>query len=198
MRNTFLQTVATWPAIGGRFMPFSTLRLFVVTAGMATLVFAIAAPASAQEHYGQKHHAYTHYAHAHYRHYARHDEGRQIVVHAQEPVPARGGPWGQRAASWPEPARRYSPSFSAPAASWAGSSGEFLAAYRRSSAAPAKFSLQRPATAARSLRRSMRPAQSPPRPSRWSAALLEGRVIRLYLCTVGGRARVHLLGPVFS
>ena len=90
MRNTFLQTVATWPAIGGRFMPFSTLGLFVVTAGMATLVFAIAAPASAQEHYGQKHHAYTHYAHAHYRHYSRHDEGRQIVVHAQEPARSRG------------------------------------------------------------------------------------------------------------
>lgn len=90
MRNTLFQTVATWPAIGGRFMPFSTLGLSVATVGMATLAFAIAAPASAQERYGQKHYTHTHYAHAHHRHYARHDEGRQIVVHAQEPARSWG------------------------------------------------------------------------------------------------------------
>ena len=35
-------------------MPFSTLGLSVATVGMATLAFAIAAPASAQEHYAPK------------------------------------------------------------------------------------------------------------------------------------------------
>jgi len=53
---------------------------------MATLAFAIAAPASAQERYTQKHYAHTHYAHAHYRHYARYGESRQIIVHPQETV----------------------------------------------------------------------------------------------------------------
>jgi len=62
-------------------MPFSTLLLSVATVGTATLAFAIATPASAQERYAHKH-----YAHARYRHYAHHREGRQIVVHAQEPV----------------------------------------------------------------------------------------------------------------
>ena len=59
-------------------MPFSTLLLSVSTLGTTTLAFAIATPASAQEHYAHKH-----YAHARYRH---HYESRQIVVHAQEPV----------------------------------------------------------------------------------------------------------------
>jgi hypothetical protein len=62
-------------------MPFSNLLLSVAAVGTTTLAFAIAAPASAQQHY-----AYKHYAHARYRHYAHHHEGRQIVVHAQEPV----------------------------------------------------------------------------------------------------------------
>ena len=61
-------------------MPFSTLLLSGATIGMTTLAFAIATPASAQEHYAHKHYAHTHYAHY------RHHEGRQIVVHAQEPV----------------------------------------------------------------------------------------------------------------
>jgi hypothetical protein len=65
-------------------MPFSTLYLSVATVGMTTAAFAIATPASAQEQYAHKHYAHTHYAH--YRHYAHHREGRQIVVHAQEPV----------------------------------------------------------------------------------------------------------------
>ena len=60
-------------------MPFSNLLLSVATVGATTLAFAIATPASAQEHYAHKH-----YAHARYRHH--YHEGRQIVVHAQEPV----------------------------------------------------------------------------------------------------------------
>jgi hypothetical protein len=63
-------------------MPFSTLLLSGATAGMTTLAFAIATPASAQQHYAHQHYAHTHYAH--YRHHAH--EGRYIVVHAQEPV----------------------------------------------------------------------------------------------------------------
>jgi hypothetical protein len=72
-------------------MPFSTLLLSVATVGTATLAFAIATPASAQERYAHKH-----YAHARYRHYAHHREGRQIVVHAQEPAPvqSQGYAWG--------------------------------------------------------------------------------------------------------
>jgi hypothetical protein len=65
-------------------MPFSTLLLSVATVGMTTLAFAVATPASAQGQYTHKHYAHTHYAH--YRHYAHRHEGRQIVVHAQEPV----------------------------------------------------------------------------------------------------------------
>ena len=60
-------------------MSFSNLLLSVATVGATTLAFAIATPASAQEHYAHKH-----YAHARYRHH--YHEGRQIVVHAQEPV----------------------------------------------------------------------------------------------------------------
>ena len=60
-------------------MPFSTLGLSVATVGAATLAFAIAAPASAQEHY-----AHTHYHH--YHHYAHYGEGRQIIIHSQAPV----------------------------------------------------------------------------------------------------------------
>ena len=67
-------------------MPFSTLLLSGATAGMTTLALAIATPASAQQNYAHKHYAHTHYAHARYRHYAHYHEGRQIVVHAQEPV----------------------------------------------------------------------------------------------------------------
>jgi hypothetical protein len=63
-------------------MPFNTLGLSVATVGMATLAFAIAAPASAQERY-------THYARAHYRHHAHYGEGRQIIVHSQAPVVAQ-------------------------------------------------------------------------------------------------------------
>jgi hypothetical protein len=72
-------------------MPFSTLLLSVATVGTATLAFAIATPASAQERYAHKH-----YAHGRYRHYAHHHEGRQIVVHAQEPAPvqSQGYAWG--------------------------------------------------------------------------------------------------------
>ena len=62
-------------------MPFSNLLLSVAAVGTTTLAFAVAAPASAQEHYAHKH-----YPHARYRHYAHHHEGRQIVIHAQEPV----------------------------------------------------------------------------------------------------------------
>ncbi|MGA8444012.1 MAG: hypothetical protein WB766_02305, partial [Roseiarcus sp.] len=81
-------------------MPFSTLLLSVATVGTTTLAFAIATPASAQEHYAHKHYAHTHYAHARYRHYAHYHEGRQIVVHAQEPapVPSQGYAWGPVAA----------------------------------------------------------------------------------------------------
>jgi hypothetical protein len=63
-------------------MPFSTLLLSGATAGMTTLALAIATPASAQQNYAHKHYAHPRYAH--YRHHVR--EGRQIVVHAQEPV----------------------------------------------------------------------------------------------------------------
>jgi hypothetical protein len=66
-------------------MPFSTLLMSGATAGMTTLAFAIATPASAQQNYAHKHYAHAHYTHyAHYRHHAH--EGRYIVVHAQEPV----------------------------------------------------------------------------------------------------------------
>jgi hypothetical protein len=61
-------------------MSFNKLGFAAATAGMATLAFAIAAPASAQEHYGYKH--YPHHYHHHY------SEGRQIVVHSQAPAPA--------------------------------------------------------------------------------------------------------------
>src|ERR1700722_4699416 len=67
-------------------MPFSTLGLSGATAGMATLAFAIAAPASAQEHYTHTHYVHTHYHH--YHHYAHYGEGRQIIVHSQAPVVA--------------------------------------------------------------------------------------------------------------
>jgi hypothetical protein len=73
-------------------MQFSTL-LSAPAVGMTALAFAIATPASAQEHYAHKH---THYAHARYRHHYR--EGRQIVVHAQEPAPAQSTAWGPAAA----------------------------------------------------------------------------------------------------
>ena len=69
-------------------MPFSTFLPSVATVGMTTLAFALATPASAQEHYAHKH-----YAHAHYHHY--------IVVHAREPVPVQpvqGPAWGPVAA----------------------------------------------------------------------------------------------------
>src|ERR1700722_10488546 len=63
-------------------MPFTTLGLSVATVGMATLAFAIAAPASAQEYS-----AHTHYHHYHhYHHYAHYGEGRQIIVHSTAPV----------------------------------------------------------------------------------------------------------------
>lgn len=80
-------------------MSFRTLGLSVATVGMATLAFAIAAPASAQQyghthhagaHHARIHHGHARYAHARHRHYARHDEGRQIVVHAQEPARSWG------------------------------------------------------------------------------------------------------------
>jgi hypothetical protein len=61
-------------------MSFSTLGLSVATVGMATLAFAIAAPASAQEHYARTYH--------HSHHYAHYGEGRQIIVHSQAPVVA--------------------------------------------------------------------------------------------------------------
>jgi len=81
-------------------MAFSTLLLSGATVGMTTLAFAIAAPASAQEHYAHKHYAHTHYAHARYRHHAHYEVGRQIIVHPQEttPVQAQGYAWGPVAA----------------------------------------------------------------------------------------------------
>ncbi len=81
-------------------MAFSTLLLSAATVGTTTLAFAIATPASAQEHYAHKHYAHTHYAHARYHHYAHYHEGRQIVVHAQEPVlvSSPGYTWGPVAA----------------------------------------------------------------------------------------------------
>jgi hypothetical protein len=75
-------------------MRFSTLLLSGATAGTTALAFAIAAPASAQEHYAHKHYAY-----AHYRHHAHYREGRQIVVHPQAPAPvAPVYAWGPAAA----------------------------------------------------------------------------------------------------
>ena len=65
-------------------MPFSTLGLSAATAGTATLAFAIAAQASAQEPYAHTHYAHTHYHH--YHHYADYGEGRQIIIHSQQPV----------------------------------------------------------------------------------------------------------------
>ena len=78
-------------------MQFSTLLLSVATIATTTLAFAIATPASAQEHYGHKHYAHTHYAHARYRHSTHYDEGRQIVVHPVQ-VQTRGYAWGPVAA----------------------------------------------------------------------------------------------------
>jgi hypothetical protein len=66
-------------------MPFSTLLLSGATVGMTTLAFAIATPASAQQHYAHQHYA-------HYRHHAH--EGRYIVVHAQEPVVVQSPSYG--------------------------------------------------------------------------------------------------------
>jgi hypothetical protein len=66
--------------------PFSTILLSGARVGMTTLAFAIAAPASAQQYYGHKH--YTH----HYRHH--YTEGRQIVVHPQEPVVVQSPSYG--------------------------------------------------------------------------------------------------------
>ena len=76
-------------------MRFSTLFLSVATLGTTTLAFAVGTPASAQEHYAHKH-----YSHARYHHYSHYREGRQIVVHAQEPVlvPSPGYTWGPVAA----------------------------------------------------------------------------------------------------
>ena len=76
-------------------MPFSNLLLSVAAVGTTTLAFAIAAPASAQEHYAHNH--YHHYVYHH--HYAYHHPGRQIVVHAQEPVVVQPAyTWGPVAA----------------------------------------------------------------------------------------------------
>ena len=76
-------------------MPFSTLSLSGATVGMTTLALAISTPASAQETYAHKH-----YVHAHYHHYVHHVVGRQIIVHAQQPVPVqpRVYAWGPVAA----------------------------------------------------------------------------------------------------
>jgi hypothetical protein len=62
---------------------------------MTTLALAISTPASAQETYAHKH-----YVHAHYHHYVHHVVGRQIIVHAQQPVPVqpRVYAWGPVAA----------------------------------------------------------------------------------------------------
>jgi hypothetical protein len=70
------------------------------TVGTTTLAFAIATPASAQEHFAHKHYAHTHYAHARYRHHTHYEEGRQIVVHPREPVQVQnqGYAWGPVAA----------------------------------------------------------------------------------------------------
>ena len=73
-------------------MPFSTLGLSVATVGIATLAFAIAAPASAQEPYAHTHYAHAHYHH--YHHYAHYGEGRQIIVHSQQPVQVQTYAWG--------------------------------------------------------------------------------------------------------
>jgi hypothetical protein len=62
-------------------MSFNTLGLSAATVGAATLAFAIAAPASAQEHY----YAHKHYPHHYHHHYS---EGRQIIVHSTAPAPA--------------------------------------------------------------------------------------------------------------
>jgi hypothetical protein len=56
------------------------------------VAFAIATPASAQEHYAHKHYAHARYRHAHY------EGGRQIVVHPREPVPVQAQAWGPVAA----------------------------------------------------------------------------------------------------
>ena len=71
-------------------MPFSTLDTSAATVGIATLAFAIAAPAAGQEYSAQKHYAHTQ---ARYHHYAHHGESRQIVVHAQT-APSPVYPWG--------------------------------------------------------------------------------------------------------
>ena len=73
-------------------MPFSTFLPSVATVGMTTLAFALATPASAQEHYAHKHYAHARYRHAYYA------EGRQIVVHPREPVPVQAQAWGPVAA----------------------------------------------------------------------------------------------------
>jgi hypothetical protein len=63
-------------------MSFRMLVSSVATVGMA---FAIAAPASAQEH-PQKHYSHMHYAHSRYHHYSHYGQSRQIIVHPQETV----------------------------------------------------------------------------------------------------------------
>ena len=161
-------------------MPFSTLLLSTATVGMTTLAFAIAAPASAQEHYGQRHYTHTHYhhyAHSHYRHYAHYNEGRQIIVHPQETtlVPAQGYVWGPvGAVGTVVGGTGYAVGgvFTGAGMIVEGVVGECLAAWRLSSAPR----LRRPThTAPLSPRRSMGLGQWPWRRSRQWVALSERR-----------------------
>ena len=152
-------------------MPFSNLLLSVATVGTTTLAFAMATPASAQQYYGHKH-----YAHARYHHYATSSEGRQIIVHAQEPVVVQtpvytpGDQSRRSAPSWVEPARPLRDSLPARARLWAVSWAECLAGRRRFSAPRLAMPM-----ALLSPRRSMRPEQWPGRRSRWWAARSERR-----------------------
>ncbi len=137
-------------------MAFSNLLLSVAAVGTTTLALAIAAPASAQEHYAHNH--YHHYVYHH--HYAYHHPGRQIVVHAQEPVVVQPAyTWGPVAAVGTlvgGTGQAVAGLLPAPARLWAVSWAECLAARRRSSAP------RRPThMALRLQRRSMRPGQWP-------------------------------------
>ena len=86
-------------------MQFSTLFLSVATLGTTTLAFAIATPASAQEHYAHKH--YSHARYHHYRTIAR--DVRSSFMRKNRcwcrARATRGAQWRRSAPSWVEPAR---------------------------------------------------------------------------------------------
>ena len=108
-----------------------------------------------------KHYAHSHYAHSRYHHNAHYREGRQIIVHSQAPVVQPSYAWGPVGAVGSVvngTGQAVGAVFYGAGGIVGGIVGGFLAACRRSSAAPAIAMPRLTATAAPSRRRSMRPA----------------------------------------